>query len=69
MILKKLLIHQLNGKKKLMRQIHKRSFVRNDNKELLIYGYQEHKESASQELDVSDIPKPHMMESFKRRMG
>ena len=43
-----------------MRQIYKRTFVRNDNKELLLYGYQEHKELPSQELDVSDIPKPHM---------
>ena len=38
-----------------MRQILKRTFVRNDNKELLLYGYKEHKESASQELDVSEI--------------
>ena len=44
-----------------MRQIHKRTFVRNDNKELLLYGYQEHKESAKQELDVNNIPKPHML--------
>ncbi len=43
-----------------MPQIHKRIFIRNDNKELLLYGYQEHKEHASQQLDVSDIPKPHM---------
>ena len=43
-----------------MRQIHKRKFVRNDNKELLLYGYQEHTETAFQELDVNDIPKPHM---------
>ena len=40
-----------------MRQIHKRAFFRNDNKELLLYGYQEHKESANQELEVSNIPK------------
>ena len=43
-----------------MHQIHKRSFIRNDNKELLLYGYQEHTETPSQELDVNDIPKPHM---------
>ena len=67
--LKKLLIHQSNGKKKLMRQIHKRVFIRSDNKELYLYGYQEHKESAIQQLDLSNIIKPHEMESFKRRMG
>ena len=43
-----------------MHQIHKRIFTRNDNKELLLYGYQEHNETPSQELDVNDIPKPHM---------
>ena len=43
-----------------MRRIHKRVFVRNDNKELLLYGYQKHKGTASQELDINDIPKPHM---------
>jgi len=43
-----------------MRQIHKRVFVRNDKKELLIYGYKKHNESASKELDVTDIPRPHM---------
>ena len=43
-----------------MHQIHKRTFIRNDNKELLLYGYQEHTETPSQELDVNDIPKPHM---------
>ena len=43
-----------------MRQIHKRKFIRNDNKELLLYGYDEHKEPPNQELDITDIPKPHM---------
>ena len=43
-----------------MHQIHKRTFIRNDNKELLLYGYQEHTETSSQELDVNDTPKPHM---------
>ena len=43
-----------------MRQIHKRVFVRNDSKELLLYGYKEHKEAASEQLDINDIPKPHM---------
>jgi Galactose-1-phosphate uridylyltransferase len=56
----KLLIHQLNGKKRLMSQIHKRTFVRNDDKEIILYGYQEHKEPASQQLDVNNILNPHM---------
>ena len=43
-----------------MRQIHKRVFIRNDNKKLLLYGYEEQKESAGQQLEVSYIPKPHM---------
>ncbi len=43
-----------------MPQIHKRTFIRNDNKKLLLYGYEEHKEPASQQLDITDIPKPHM---------
>ena len=43
-----------------MHQIYKRTFTRNDNKELLLYGYQEHTETPSQEINVNDIPKPHM---------
>ena len=43
-----------------MSQIHKRTFVRNDDKELILYGYQEHKEPASQQLDVNNMLNPHM---------
>ena len=43
-----------------MRQIHKRTFIRNDDKELLLYGYEEHNEPSTKQLEVSDIPKPHM---------
>ena len=43
-----------------MNQIHKRIFIRNDKKELYLYGYNEHQESSSQELDITEIPKPHM---------
>ncbi len=43
-----------------MDQIHKRIFIRNDNKELYLYGYKEHIDSPSQQLEVSEIPKPHM---------
>ena len=46
--------------RKINAQIHKRIFVRNDNKELLLYGYQKHIENPSKQIDVSDIPKPHM---------
>ncbi len=56
----KLLIHQLNGKKKLMNRMHKRTFIRNDNKELLLYGYQDNIEAPGKQLEVSKIPKPHM---------
>ncbi|MDC3176936.1 galactose-1-phosphate uridylyltransferase [Pelagibacteraceae bacterium] len=43
-----------------MNEIHKRIFIRNDKKELYLYGYKEHKESPSQELEITEIPKPHM---------
>ena len=43
-----------------MNQIHKRIFIRNDKKELYLYGYNEHKEFPSQELEITEIPKPHM---------
>ena len=43
-----------------MNQIHKRIFIRNDEKKLYLYGYKEHKESPSQELEITEIPKPHM---------
>ncbi len=43
-----------------MPQIFKRTFIRNDDKKLLIYGYKEHKEPPSQQLDPSDIARPHM---------
>ena len=43
-----------------MDQIHKRIFIRNDNKELYLYGYREHIELPSQQLEVTEIPTPHM---------
>ena len=43
-----------------MPEIHKRIFKRNDDKELLLFGYNQHSECPSQQLDVSDIPEPHM---------
>ena len=43
-----------------MPEIHKRIFKRNDDKELLLFGYKQHSESPSQQLDISEIPEPHM---------
>ena len=49
-----------------MNQIHKKIFIRNDKKELYLYGYKEHIESPSQQLEVTEIPKPHMRWSPSR---
>jgi len=43
-----------------MKKIFKRQFERNDKKFLLLYGYNEHTENATQELDITDSPTPHM---------
>ena len=43
-----------------MQKIYKRTFVRNDSRELYIYGYNEHTERASKELDVTFSSKPHL---------
>ncbi len=43
-----------------MKKIHKRNFIKNDKKELILFGYKKHKEIAGKELDRSEIPKPHM---------
>ncbi len=43
-----------------MKQIHKRNFVRNDNKELLLFGYEEHNEEPSSQLEISEVSSPHM---------
>ena len=43
-----------------MQKIFKRTFVRNDSRELYIYGYNEHTERASKELDVTFPSKPHL---------
>ena len=43
-----------------MRQIHRRVFIRSDNKELLIYGYEDHKEVASKQIIENNFQKPHM---------
>ena len=43
-----------------MNKIYKRSFKRNDNRELLLYGYKEHNEKPAKELEAVDPSKPHM---------
>ncbi len=43
-----------------MKKIFKRKFLRNDKKELLLFGYKEHNEESFKELEITDISKPHM---------
>ena len=43
-----------------MKKIYKRSFLRNDKKKLLLYGYKDHDEAAGTELKINEFPKPHM---------
>ncbi len=43
-----------------MKKIFKRNFVRNDNKVLMLFGYNEHTEDSKVEIEITDIPKPHM---------
>ncbi|MDA9748816.1 galactose-1-phosphate uridylyltransferase [Pelagibacteraceae bacterium] len=43
-----------------MKKIYKRKFIKNDNRELLLFGYNEHKEDPGEQLDINDNLKPHM---------
>ena len=43
-----------------MKKIFKRSFERNDKRELLLFGYSEHHEVPSKELEITPAPSPHM---------
>ena len=43
-----------------MKKIYKRKFERNDKRYLFLYGYSEHTELSSQELEVTPPPSPHM---------
>ena len=43
-----------------MKKIYKREFIRNDNRKLLLFGYNKHTESSGNQLEAIDIPKPHM---------
>ena len=41
-------------------KIYKRNFRRNDDNDLFLFSYNEHNEIAGKQLDVNDIPRPHM---------
>ncbi len=43
-----------------MKKFHKKKFLRNDRKELLLFGYKNHIEKPGKELSITDTPKPHM---------
>ena len=43
-----------------MKKIYKRKFERNDKRHLLLFGYEEHNEKASKELEITPSPSPHM---------
>ena len=43
-----------------MKKIFKREFERNDKRYLILYGYNEHKEVPSKQLEVTPAPTPHM---------
>ena len=43
-----------------MKKIFKRNFIRNDKKELHLFSFKEHTELPSRELDINEIPRPHM---------
>ena len=43
-----------------MQKVYKRQFKRNDQRNLLIYGYKEHAETASKELNITTASSPHM---------
>ena len=43
-----------------MKKVYKRSFKRNDKKNLILFGYKEHKEKPGKEIEITEIPKPHM---------
>ena len=41
--------------------MHKRVFKRNDNKELFLYGNNQHNETSTKELEQTPTPEPHML--------
>ena len=50
-----------------MKKTYKRIFVRNDSRELYLYGYNEHIEKALKELDVTLPSKPHLRWNTSRQ--
>ena len=43
-----------------MKKIFKRKFKRNDDKDLLLYGFKKHKEKSGVELERTKRPEPHL---------
>ncbi len=43
-----------------MKKVYKRNFIRNDKKNLILFGYNKHTEEPGMELDTTKKPKPHM---------
>tara|TARA_Y100001970_G_scaffold294029_1_gene446037 strand:+ start:11815 stop:12864 length:1050 start_codon:yes stop_codon:yes gene_type:complete len=43
-----------------MKKIYKRTFIRSDSREMFLYGYKEHIENPSKELNVVPSSKPHL---------
>ena len=50
-----------------MKKIHKKVFLRSDKKELYLYGYSEHNEEASEELEITTYSKPHLRWNIPRK--
>ena len=43
-----------------MTKFYKREFIRNDKRKLLLFGYKNHNENAGSQLEINNIPNPHM---------
>ena len=43
-----------------MKKIYKRIFIRNDSREMYLYGYNNHNEAALEELKITSPSKPHL---------
>ena len=52
-----------------MKKIYKRDFERNDKRSLFLYGYNEHTEKASKQLDITPTPTPNMRWNPQDRNG
>ena len=50
-----------------MQKIYKRTFIRNDSKELYLYGYLKHTEKPSRELEITPQSKPHLRWNSSRQ--